>query len=88
MSEKKLKRHGLHRLHGLGWCKHPRPPWGVTQGDGIIQKMPKVNDSIIQKCQKVNDIASVKSTMKHIATIWHISYDAGGFKKISTTLYA
>ena len=32
--------------------------------------------------------ASVKSTMKRIATFCHILYDADGFKKISATLYA
>ena len=31
---------------------------------------------------------SVKSTMKRIATICHILYDGGGFKKTSATLYA
>jgi len=32
--------------------------------------------------------SSVKSTMKRIATIHHILYNVGVFKKISTTCYA
>ncbi|CAD6491963.1 MAG: hypothetical protein EMLJLAPB_00205 [Candidatus Argoarchaeum ethanivorans] len=34
------------------------------------------------------DMNSVASTMKRIATIYPILYDAGGFKIVSATLYA